>query len=35
MSAVGIRAAAEVHCAGPIDAEHLAQMTVGDRGLER
>ena len=35
MTAVGLRAAAEVHCLGPIDAEHLAQMTFGDRGLER
>jgi HPt (histidine-containing phosphotransfer) domain-containing protein len=30
-----MRGAAEVRCAGPIDAEHLAQMTFGDRGLER
>ena len=35
MTAIGLRAAAPVHCAGPIDAEHLAQMTFGDRALER
>ena len=35
MTAVGLRAAAEVHRPGPIDDEHLAQMTFGDRGLER
>jgi len=35
MTAIGLRAAAPVPCAGPIDAEHLAQMTFGDRALER
>jgi HPt (histidine-containing phosphotransfer) domain-containing protein len=35
MSAVGLRVAGEVHHPGPIDDEHLAQMTFGDRHLER
>ena len=35
MAAIGLRAVHEAHCPGPIDAEHLAQMTFGDRGLER
>lgn len=35
MAAIGLRLAAEVHQPGPIDAEHLTQMTFGDRRLER
>ena len=35
MSAVSLRVAAAVHCPGPIDEEHLTQMTFGDRRLER
>jgi HPt (histidine-containing phosphotransfer) domain-containing protein len=35
MSAVSARLAAEVHRPGPIDEEHLTQMTFGDRRLER
>jgi HPt (histidine-containing phosphotransfer) domain-containing protein len=35
MISAGLRAAVQVHCPGPLDAEHLAQMTFGDRGLER
>ena len=35
MSAVSLRLAAEVHQPGPIDAEHLVQMTFGDHRLER
>jgi HPt (histidine-containing phosphotransfer) domain-containing protein len=35
MAAIGLRLAAEVHPPGPIDAEHLTQMTFGDRRLER
>lgn len=34
-AAVGLRLAGEVHQPGPIDAEHLTQMTFGDRRLER
>jgi HPt (histidine-containing phosphotransfer) domain-containing protein len=35
MAAVGLRLAAGVRQPGPIDAEHLTQMTFGDRRLER
>lgn len=35
MAAVGLRLAAEMDQPGPIDAEHLTQMTFGDRRLER
>jgi HPt (histidine-containing phosphotransfer) domain-containing protein len=35
MAAIAVRVAAGAHRPGPIDAEHLAQMTFGDRRLER
>ena len=35
MSAVSVQVASEVHRPGPIDEEHLAQMTFGDQRLER
>jgi HPt (histidine-containing phosphotransfer) domain-containing protein len=35
MAAVGLRVAGAVHRPGPIDEEHLVQMTFGDSRLER
>ena len=35
MTAVGLRVAVETDRPGPLDEEHLVQMTFGDRRLER